>query len=343
MLSSAEVGTLITALGCGIGKEEFNPDKLRYHRIIIMTDADVDGSHIRTLLLTFFYRQMPELIERGHIYIAQPPLYKVKKGKQERYVKDDGELNGYLLQIAIENAALHVTADAPAIAGTALEQLARQYQQVMATIKRLARRYNGTILEKMVTSPSIAESAFADSATESWFNQLVETMNEENAPERRYSVKFEKTPDGGIETAIISEWRHSVPTEFQFQSDFFGTPEYEAIRLLGEELHGLIGEGAYIARGERSQPVGRFSDALFWLLEEAKRGQHVQRYKGLGEMNPEQLWETTMNPESRRLLQVTIEDAIAADDIFTTLMGDNVEPRREFIEQNALHVENLDI
>jgi len=168
-------------------------------------------------------------------------------------------------------------------------------------------------------------------------------MNEENAPERRYSVKFEKTPDGGIETAIISEWRHSVPTEFQFQSDFFGTPEYEAIRLLGEELHGLIGEGAYIARGERSQPVGRFSDALFWLLEEAKRGQHVQRYKGLGEMNPEQLWETTMNPESRRLLQVTIEDAIAADDIFTTLMGDNVEPRREFIEQNALHVENLDI
>ncbi len=343
MLSSAEVGTLITALGCGIGKEEFNPDKLRYHRIIIMTDADVDGSHIRTLLLTFFYRQMPELIERGHIYIAQPPLYKIKKGKQERYVKDDGELNNYLLQIAIENAELHVSVDSPAINGTALEQLARQYQQVMATIDRLARRYNDIILEKMVTLPSVAEGEFANGSTESWFNNLVEILNEENAPERRYSVKFEKTPDGSIESAVISEWRHSVPTDFHYQSDFFGTPEYEAIRMLGEELHGLVGDGAYVSRGERRQDIESFTEALVWLLNEAKRGQHVQRYKGLGEMNPEQLWETTMDPESRRLLQVTIEDAIAADDIFTTLMGDNVEPRREFIEQNALQVENLDI
>lgn len=343
MLSSAEVGTLITALGCGIGKEEFNPDKLRYHRIIIMTDADVDGSHIRTLLLTFFYRQMPELIERGHVYIAQPPLYKVKKGKQERYVKDDGELNGYLLQIAIENAELHVSEDSPAIAGVALEDLSRQYQQVMATISRLSRRYNGIMLEKMITLPSIEESSFADGSAEALFDRLVTQLNEEHAPERRYSVSFERTPDGTIESAVVSEWRHSVPTDYVYQSDFFGTPEYESIRKLGEELHGLIGEGAYVSRGERRRDIGSFSEALSWLLEEAKRGQHVQRYKGLGEMNPEQLWETTMNPESRRLLQVTIEDAIAADDIFTTLMGDNVEPRRDFIEQNALHVENLDI
>lgn len=343
MLSSAEVGTLITALGCGIGKEEFNPDKLRYHRIIIMTDADVDGSHIRTLLLTFFYRQMPELIERGHVYIAQPPLYKVKKGKQERYVKDDSELNAYLLQIAIENAELHVNEDAPAITGVALEQLARQYQQVMASISRLSRRYNGIVLEKMISMPSLGEQAFADGSAEGWFEDLVKALNEEYGTDRRYSVTFEKAPDGVIESAVVDEFRHGVPTPFSFQADFFDLPEYQGIRTLGEELHGLISEGAYIQRGERSMPVTIFSEALEWLLNEAKRGQHVQRYKGLGEMNPEQLWETTMNPDSRRLLQVAIEDAIAADDIFTTLMGDNVEPRRDFIEQNALYVENLDI
>ncbi len=343
MLSSQEVGTLITALGCGIGKDEFNPDKLRYHRIIIMTDADVDGSHIRTLLLTFFYRQMPELVERGHIYIAQPPLYKVKKGKQERYVKDDSELNRYLLQIAIENAELHVTADAPAITGLGLEQLAQQYQLVMASINRLSRRYNGTILEKMISMPSIAEEAFDNGAAEGWFEQLIAALNEEFGAERRYSASFEKTPAGSIESVTLSEWRHGVPTDYSFQGDFFDLPEYRGIRLLGEELHGLIGQGAYIQRGERTREVDTFREALEWLLEEAKRGQHVQRYKGLGEMNPEQLWETTMNPESRRLLQVAIEDAIAADDVFTTLMGDNVEPRRAFIEQNALYAENLDI
>ncbi len=343
MLSSAEVGTLITALGCGIGKEEFNPDKLRYHRIIIMTDADVDGSHIRTLLLTFFYRQMPELIERGHIYIAQPPLYKVKKGKQERYVKDDSELNSYLLQIALEGAELHSNPDAPAISGIALEQLALHYQQVMAAIKRLSRRYNGAMLEQMIDQPSIGEEAFADGGAESWFNSLLEELNRLNMPERRYTAVFNKNPDGSVESVVVSEWRHSVPTETVYQADFFGSSDYRAIRGLGEELHGLIGEGAFIARGERQSETTDFASALNWLLDEAKRGQHIQRYKGLGEMNPEQLWETTMNPEARRLLQVTIEDAIAADDIFTTLMGDNVEPRRDFIEKNALQVSNLDI
>jgi DNA gyrase subunit B len=293
--------------------------------------------------LTFFYRQMPELIERGHVYIAQPPLYKVKKGKQERYVKDDGELNNYLLHIAIENAALHVTADAPAISGVALEQLAQHYQQVMASINRLNRRYNGIVLEKMISMPSIGEQAFADGSAEGWFEELIKALNEEHGTERRYSVDYDKTPDGGIESVSVNEFRHGVATPFTYQADFFELPEYQGIRTLGEELHGLIGEGAYIKRGERSKAVSSFREALEWMLEEAKRGQHVQRYKGLGEMNPEQLWETTMNPDSRRLLQVAIEDAIAADDIFTTLMGDHVEPRRDFIEQNALYVENLDI
>ncbi len=343
MLSSAEVGTLITALGAGIGKEEFNPDKLRYHRVIIMTDADVDGSHIRTLLLTFFYRQMPELIERGHIYIAQPPLYKVKKGKQERYVKDDNELNSYLLQIALEGAELHVNPEAPAITGVALEEMTRHYQQVMGVVKRLSRRYNGMILEQMIHQPSISEDAFTDGSAEGWFGQLLEVLNRENAPERRYTAQFNKAPDGSLESAVISEWRHSVPSETIYQADFFDSADYRAIRTLGEELHGLIVEGAYISRGERQSEISDFAEVLDWLLDEAKRGQHIQRYKGLGEMNPEQLWETTMNPEARRLLQVTIEDAIAADDIFTTLMGDNVEPRRDFIEKNALQVSNLDV
>ena len=343
MLSSAEVGTLITALGCGIGKDEFNPDKLRYHRIIIMTDADVDGSHIRTLLLTFFYRQMPVLIERGYIYIAQPPLYKVKKGKQERYVKDDSELNNYLLQIAIDGAELHPSADAPAINGLALEQLAQQYQQVMSSIQRLSRRYNGTILEKMISMPGMTEQGFIDGSAEQWFDQLVTLLNAGNGRDARYSASYEKTPAGGLENVVLSEWRHGVPNDYSFQAEFYDLPEYHGIRKLGEELLGLVASGAYVQRGERRAEIATFSEALEWLLQEAKRGQHVQRYKGLGEMNPEQLWETTMDPENRRLLQVTIEDAIAADDIFTCLMGDNVEPRREFIEQNALYVANLDV
>jgi DNA gyrase subunit B len=343
MISSQEVGTLITALGCGIGREEFNPDKLRYHRIIVMTDADVDGSHIRTLLLTFFYRQMPELVDRGHIYIAQPPLYKVKKGKQERYVKDDLELNNYLLQIAIDNAELHVDDSAPAISGVALEELSKQYQQVMAIISRLGRRYNELLLEKFISLPYLEESTFENNGVEEWFSQAIDALNDEHGAERRYTMQLERSDSGALETVIISEWRHGVSTEYSFTADFFATSEYQAIRKLGEQLQGLIGEGAYIQRGERKKDVDSFKESLDWLLNEAKRGQHIQRYKGLGEMNPEQLWETTMNPDTRRLLQVTIEDAIAADQIFTTLMGDQVEPRREFIEQNALYVENLDV
>ncbi len=344
MLSSAEVGTLITALGCGIGREEFNPDKLRYHRIIIMTDADVDGSHIRTLLLTFFYRQMPEIVERGHVYIAQPPLYKAKKGKQERYLKDDRELNAHLLQQAIDNARLYPAPEAPPLQGVALETLAREHQGVMAGIERLSRRYGAAALEKMIGMRSVTEGDFRNPTTTGpWFGELVERLNTNGNGESRFESRLDQAPDGGIEAAVITEWRHGVPTDYTFHDDFFATPEYAAIRRLGEQLQGLIEPGAYVERGERRQGVDSFGQALDWLLDEARRGQQIQRYKGLGEMNPEQLWETTMCPDTRRLLQVQIEDAVAADEVFSTLMGDQVEPRRDFIESNALHVSNLDV
>ncbi|MCK9530893.1 MAG: DNA topoisomerase (ATP-hydrolyzing) subunit B [Gammaproteobacteria bacterium] len=344
MLSSAEVGTLITALGCGIGREEFNPDKLRYHRIIIMTDADVDGSHIRTLLLTFFYRQMPEIVERGHVYIAQPPLYKVKRGKQERYVKDDAELNANLLQQALDGTELFVTTGAPPLSGLALEQLARRYQTVMASISRLGRRFNAHVLEKMIALPGLSlEDFLRHDTAKAWFQDLVGLLNADAGAERRYDYRLETAPGGSVEGIVIVEWRHGVASEFSYQVDFFASPEYQAIHDLHDQLNGLLSADAYMQRGERRQPVGSFKQALDWMLEEAKRGQHIQRYKGLGEMNPEQLWETTMNQETRRLLQVKIEDAVAADAIFSTLMGDAVEPRREFIEQNALQVANLDV
>jgi DNA gyrase subunit B len=344
MLSSAEVGTLITALGCGIGREEFDPDKLRYHRIIIMTDADVDGSHIRTLLLTFFYRQMPELIERGHIYIAQPPLYKVKKGKQERYVKDDNELNDYLLQVALENAELHVSETAPAITGVTLETLSKQFLSVMATIDRLSKRYHADVLEKMIYMKPFAVDGMADKASaETWFKELESRLNVGGSSSVRYKITIEDDTEHGVSRARVNAISHSVSNERLINADFFGSAEYQSIVSLGEQLEGFLEEGAFVQRGERKQVVSHFKQVLNWLMEEAKRGQHIQRYKGLGEMNPDQLWETTLDASARRLLQVQIEDAVAADEIFTTLMGDQVEPRREFIEANALQVANLDV
>jgi DNA gyrase subunit B len=343
MLSSAEVGTLITALGCGIGKDEFNINKLRYHRIIIMTDADVDGSHIRTLLLTFFYRQMPELIENGHIYIAQPPLYKVKKGKQERYVKDDTELDAYLLSVALDNCQLYVTEGAPAMSGQAMEELARQYMLVMDSIRRLSRRYPAEVMEKMITMPGLPEGADLAIAT-SWFADLEQRMASDELSSIKYQMKVDLQE--GEETAWvckITTIRHGIESDYGMLSEFFQSGEYSAIRKLSEQLDGLLGDGAIIQRGDRKQSISSFKQAMNWLMEEAKRGQHIQRYKGLGEMNPDQLWETTLNSETRRLLQVQIEDAIAADEIFTTLMGDQVEPRRDFIESNALNAQNLDV
>jgi DNA gyrase subunit B len=344
MLSSVEVGTLITALGCGIGRDEFNIGKLRYHRIIIMTDADVDGSHIRTLLLTFFYRQMRELIEHGYIYIAQPPLYKLKKGKQERYVKDDAELNSHLLQAALDGTELHVNVSAPAMSGAALEALARQYVLVMESIQRLARRYPAAVLEKMISMPALEEAVLDDQLlAQTWFDQLIQGLEAEGSKQQVSIQVQEEAGETGNWVAHIIKVQHGISTEKQLGRDFFESGEYAAIKTLGQQLDGLLEEGAWVQRGDRKQEITTFRQMMDWLMEESKRGQHIQRYKGLGEMNPEQLWETTLNSETRRLLQVQIEDAIAADEIFTTLMGDQVEPRREFIENNALNAANLDI
>ena len=343
MLSSVEVGTLITALGCGIGKDEYNPDKLRYHRIIIMTDADVDGSHIRTLLLTFFYRQMPEIIERGYMYIAQPPLYKMKKGKQERYLKDDSELSNYLVQEALDGAGLYVNSEAPAISGQALETLVKQYQAVIATTHRLAKRFNLAALEKMIYVPALDENILQDlAAFNSWATELADRLNSDEDGSRYKAGAEQDTDHGGLRLRLTII-KHGLDNDVVFGNDFFASGEYAAIAGLSRQLETLIGEGAYVQRGDRKQEVSSFRQAVEWFMKEAKRGQAIQRYKGLGEMNPDQLWDTTMNAETRRLMQVRIEDAVAADDLFTTLMGDQVEPRREFIEQNALSVTNLDV
>ena len=345
MLSSAEVGTLITALGCGIGREEFDPDKLRYHRIIIMTDADVDGAHIRTLLLTFFYRQMPELIERGHVYIAQPPLYKVKKGKQENYLKDDGELNAYLLRTALEGASLLVNAEAPPLSGPGLEDLAHKMVVVNGIRQRLAKRYGAGLLRYLLYMPRVNEDLLADAAQwGAWIEDLEDRLNADAGVSDRYQLSPSE-PDDEIDSGCltIEHWTHGIATEQQLPYDFFRGSDYQKIAEMAEHLDGLLGDGAEIRRGEKGKAINSFESALGWLMEEAKRGQHIQRYKGLGEMNPDQLWETTMDPASRRLLQVNIEDVVGSDQIFTTLMGDQVEPRRDFIEANALTVENLDV
>jgi DNA gyrase subunit B len=343
MLASAEVGTLITALGCGIGRDDFNVDKLRYHRIIIMTDADVDGSHIRTLLLTFFYRQMPILIERGHIYIAQPPLYKVKKGKQETYVKDDLELNALLLNTAIEGAELHVNADAPPLSGLGLESLSRKYVEVQAIVHRWARRYDDRFLEQLIYVPKLTTDAFDRiDVLRDWCRNLESRLNGLDDVSRRYRVSVHTTAAGG-HRIDLQRFEHGLSSEKHILREFFDSAEYLRIAELAQTLNDLMGPGAYIIRGDQRQDVASFKLAMIWLFDQAKKGQSIQRYKGLGEMNADQLWDTTINPETRRLMQVRIEDAVAADDIFTTLMGDAVEPRREFIEKNALQVSNLDV
>lgn len=340
MLSSQEVGTLITALGCGIGREEYNPDKLRYHHIIIMTDADVDGSHIRTLLLTFFYRQMLELIERGHIYIAQPPLYRVKRGKQEYYVKDDEGLQQYLTQIALEDAKLYVNANAPAIQGLALEQLVSRYQKARAVINRLSHRYPTAVLESMFEKAAIQDEMLKDKAAmQAWIEDAQAFLAAKN---QTYHLSYEENQELNCWVLTTRVTTHGVENTYHFHPDFFHSNEYQFLVETGKEFSSLLEEG-YVARGDKQLKTQDFKQALDWLMQEAKKGQQIQRYKGLGEMNADQLWSTTMDPQVRRLLQVRIEDAIAADQIFTTLMGDQVEPRRDFIETNALQVENLDI
>lgn len=345
MLSSEEVGTLITALGCGIGKDDYNPDKLRYHRIIIMTDADVDGSHIRTLLLTLFYRQMPELLQRGNIYIAQPPLYKIKKGKQEQYLKDDAALQNYLIQTALHDAALYPQADGLAIQSTGLEKLVTDYRKTQTVVQHLSRRYPSDALQRLLDLPALSTEQLKDSQrvldwTQQWETRLQQTTNNEAI---QYQITVYENTERHVFLPCITSSSHGVATNYKFSYEFFESPEYQCLLTMANQLNGLISSGAYVQRGEKKQSVSHFKEVYEWLLAEARRGQGVQRYKGLGEMNPSQLWETTMDPNTRRLLRVAIEDAITADQIFTTLMGDQVEPRRDFIQQNAIDANNLDI
>lgn len=344
MLSSQEVATLITALGCGIGNSDFDIQKLRYHSIIIMTDADVDGSHIRTLLLTFFFRHLPQLIERGHIYIAQPPLYKISKGKQHQYLKDDEALTNYLTQAAIEDASLYVSNDAPPIQSQQLEALVGEYRQVNTMAERLSRVYPREALMAMIYTNAITIEELSDQkSVASWCSKLAEKMTSHGTASRKYEVHVVENKERHIYLPEIRVVSHGVPVVYRMNKDFFDSTEYRAIAALGKKLLGLLESTAYIRRGDKTLQTASFEEMLGWLMSEARKGHNIQRYKGLGEMNPDQLWETTMDPASRRMLQVTIEDAIAADQMFTTLMGDQVEPRREFIEANALSVANLDI
>ncbi|POZ52210.1 DNA topoisomerase (ATP-hydrolyzing) subunit B [Methylovulum psychrotolerans] len=342
MISSEEVGTLITALGCGIGKDEYNLAKLRYHRIIIMTDADVDGSHIRTLLLTFFYRQLPEIVEKGYIYIAQPPLYKVKKGKQEHYVKDDAALNEYLIQLALDKAQLFTDEAAPPIQGPGLEKLAKDYVAIVTTINRLFRRYDEAFLEQLVAMAVVNEALKQDpQQLADWFGQIIRQLNDSFGT-AVFSVELDYKSSSDF-SAVVSKRLHGIIKTFVLPSNFFNSKDYKQMAQYAEDTAGLFNDYSHIKMGERQQGVSSFKQAFDWMMREVKKGQHIQRYKGLGEMNPEQLWETTLDANNRRLLQVRIEDAIAADEIFTTLMGDVVEPRRDFIVKNALDVTNLDV
>jgi DNA gyrase subunit B len=344
MLSSQEVGTLITALGCGIGREEYNIEKLRYHNIIIMTDADVDGSHIRTLLLTFFFRQLPELIERGYIYIAQPPLYKVKRGKQEQYIKDDEAMQEYMTQSALEDASLHVNEHAPGLSGPALEKLVNDYRTVMKTLSRLSRLYPQELTEHFVYLPRVEAEQLSDRvAMQNWLDLFQARLKLVEKSGLAYTVSLREDRERQLWLPEVEVVAHGLSNYITFNRDFFASNDYRTVTTLGDQLNSLLEEGAYVQRGERKKPVSTFKEALGWLMTESTKRHSIQRYKGLGEMNPDQLWETTMDPNVRRMLQVTIEDAIGADQIFNTLMGDAVEPRRDFIETNALAVSNLDV
>ncbi|MGZ8211696.1 MAG: DNA topoisomerase (ATP-hydrolyzing) subunit B, partial [Burkholderiales bacterium] len=337
LLSSQEIATLISVLGTGIGKEEYAPDKLRYHRVIIMTDADVDGSHIRTLLLTFFYRQMPDLIERGHIYIAQPPLYKAKHGRQERYLKDEHELKQYLLKLALSESELYTAANGPVLSGEAFEDVAQQYLLAEAVIQRESRLIDEEVLYAMLKQSP--ELDLTDQARAQHSAQILgDLLGDANLT---VAAKFDEKLERFV--LAINRTQHGVMRASYIDSDFLKGGDYAQIKRTAHVIQGLLREGAYVKRGEQVRPVSDFREAIEWVLGEIQRGVSIQRYKGLGEMNPEQLWETTMDPATRRLLRTQIDDAITAEEIFATLMGDQVEPRRNFIEANALGARNIDV
>jgi DNA gyrase subunit B len=344
MLGNAEVGTIVTALGCGIGKDEFDPDKLRYHQIVIMTDADVDGSHIRTLLLTFFFRQMRELVERGHVYIAQPPLYKLTRGKSSQYLKDEESLAEYLTNAALIDTALFKDESDDGVVGEALADIVSRYQQAQLTVERLSRVYSPDVLWELVYTPSLAAEDMGDEAAVIAFS---ERLSERLLSITGSNVKFEclirRDPERGNYYVVVRRTAHSVATDIVLGYNLFSSNEYQQLTELGAILKASVTPNSYVKRGEKVFASSDFSNIMGWLLDEARRGCSIQRYKGLGEMNPDQLWETTMDPGARRMLRVTIEDAIRADQMFMTLMGDDVEPRREFIETNALAVANLDV
>lgn len=343
MLSSVEVATLITALGCGIGREEYSPDKTRYHSIIIMTDADVDGSHIRTLLLTFFYRQMPELIERGYIYIAQPPLYKVKKGKQERYVKDEKLLDEMLIQSAVDKASLY-PGDGSELTGEALEQLVKDYHAIITIVNRIGKRYPREFIEALMYVPFLSETQLVQrEEMEKILKSIQSKLNAQALNAAYYEFDLSQDTERHWWLPTLNLTSHGVSHKIMINKDLFLSPDYRKIAEFGARLSELIKPQAYVQRDEKKCAVDSFAQAVAWLIAEAKKGQTIQRYKGLGEMNPDQLWETTMDPEKRCLLQVKVEDAVASDQIFTTLMGDEVEPRRLFIESNALNASNIDV
>jgi DNA gyrase subunit B len=337
MLSSAEVGTLITALGCGIGPQEFDADKLRYHKIIIMTDADVDGSHIRTLLLTFFYRQTPELIERGHVYIGQPPLYKVKKGKQEHYMKDDDEMNEYLLNRSLDNIQLFHDKDQPPITEDVLYRLVKEQTEVRLITEKLSLVYDEKVIATLMNVPRLENSR--QSPEPAWLEQAITLLNQDN----RIGIEWTIRHDKDNSTLVFVKNSNGLVEETVLTDLFFKSKDYNKMMSVAESNFDLISQDAYLLKDDKKIPVNSLGDVLNYLLKTAKKGLTISRFKGLGEMNPNQLWETTMDPETRRLLQVTIEDAVAADKVFSTLMGDVVEPRREFIQKNALNAGNIDV
>jgi len=307
-----------------------------------MTDADVDGAHIRTLLLTFFYRQMKELIERGHVYIAQPPLYKVKKGKQERYVKDDEELNNYLLQLSLTGSKLYVNSEAPALSDTALEDLAQSYLAAQSTIQRLSRRMDKNILNELINLRGVQEDATENpEALQQYSSNLLILLDKYKLKGDLYSAEITTDDDDKPAVTVIRQ-THGLDHHYVLDKEFLNSADYRLLATLGDKMDSLLGEDAYVERSDKQCAVCTFEEVMVWLMEQARKGLSIQRYKGLGEMNPDQLWDTTMNPETRRMLQVKIEDGVAADEVFTTLMGDQVEPRRAFIEKNALYANNID-